>query len=163
SIVVLEPHTIPDMLMTPQCTSEIQCQRISDAIGVIRYGISTLGKGANRNIYLYLGIGHSAWLTTANSLARIPSWLGSLALDVDSTVKGFAINTAAYTPLHEEMIIDKPIKPDQGFFAFRTYLDEKSLIEQLDITLKETMPNSQFGFITDTSRNGWGGPDRPMI
>lgn len=160
-IVVLEPHTIPDILATG-CEFELQCQRKKDATDLIRHGITTLGNATDKNIYLYLGIGHSAWLTSGDSVKRFPTWLNSLELDLN-TVKGFATNTAAYTPLHEELIIDKPSYSSEGFYRFRTYFDEKSLIEQLDKTLKEAMPNSTFGFITDTSRNGWGGADRPTV
>lgn len=157
-IVILEPQTIPDLLEIHEC-KEIQCQRIADATDIIRYGINTLGNVADRNIYLYLGIGHSAWLISSGK--RLPAWLNSLELDIDSTVKGFATNTAAYVPLHEEMIIYQPSYFNEGFYQYRSYLDEKSLIEEMDRNLKASMPNSHFGFITDASRNGWGGPDRP--
>lgn len=156
-ILVLEPNTVPDLLMAPEfpttCGASLHCQRVRDANELVQYAVDTLGKAASRNVYIYLGIGHSAWLTTG--VEYIPSRLAKLFPNL-STVKGFATNTAAYTPFSEEMVIYKEA-------GDRIYIEEKALVERLDKILKEEIPTSTFGFITDTSRNGWGGPGRPTV
>lgn len=160
-VIVLEPHTIPELLMASSfCNTELQCQKIRDSQQLVDSALQTLSETTSQNIYIYLGIGHSAWLTSSTSLQKIPTWLNALPPTTLNAIKGFATNTAAYVPLREDMIIYKD-NATSGPYLYRGYIDEKSLIEQLQTVLTEKMPNANLGFITDTSRNGWGGPGRP--
>lgn len=160
-ITVVEPHTIPEVLMASNfCNTELQCQKIKDSQQLIDYALETLSTTTSQNIYIYLGIGHSAWLTSNTGLEKIPTWLSTLSDSALNAIKGFATNTAAYLPLREDMIIYKE-NATSGLYLYRGYIDEQSLMQQLQSVLADKMPNSNFGFITDTSRNGWGGPGRP--
>src|SRR5690606_5563918 len=59
-IIVLEPNTVPDLLMVSCLPEELFCQqRHADTGDLIRYATKTLGDTVDRNTYLYLGIGHS--------------------------------------------------------------------------------------------------------
>ena len=90
-------------------------------------------------------------------------------------VRGFASNTANYTPIEEPLISHSAqyldLKDLESFYQYNPSVDENSYIDNLNYYFTTADPAGYFGtqkfeevgFIIDTARNGWGakGDDRP--
>jgi cellulose 1,4-beta-cellobiosidase len=83
-----------------------------------------------------------------------------------NSVDGFISNTANYTPVTEPFLTaDKTVGGQQvnsaKFYQSNQYIDESSY----DLAMYNAFVNAGFpssiGMLIDTSRDGWGGPDRP--
>ena len=121
------------------------------------------------NVYNYLDVGHHGWLGwPANLTAAVPFFLqvaqGTTA--GVSSVDGFITNTANYGPTKEpfmtatEQIGGTPVF-NSAFYQFNPNIDEEDYAAQFDAALVSAGFPSTLGFLIDTSRNGWGGPNRP--
>jgi hypothetical protein len=83
-----------------------------------------------------------------------------------SSVDGFITNTANYGPTKEpfltanEVIGGTPVF-NSAFYQFNPNIDEEDYAAQFDAALISAGFPSTLGFLIDTSRNGWGGPNRP--
>ena len=121
------------------------------------------------NVYNYLDVGHHGWLGwPANLTAAVPFFLqvaqGTTA--GVSSVDGFITNTANYGPTKEpymtatETIGGTPVF-NSAFYQFNPNIDEEDYAAQFDAALISAGFPSTLGFLIDTSRNGWGGPNRP--
>jgi len=94
-------------------------------------------------------------------------------------IRGFASNTSGYTPLREPFISSAHADRQnlQQYYEWNRHVDELSFIDTMykrftsgdqAIGDGETVRNiagqgfpDNLGFIIDTARNGWGGPNRP--
>ena len=121
------------------------------------------------NAYNYLDVGHHGWLGwPANLNAAVPFFLevaqGTTA--GVSSVDGFITNTANYGPTKEpymtatETIGGTPVF-NSAFYQFNPNIDEEDYAAQFDSALIAAGFPATLGFLIDTSRNGWGGPNRP--
>ena len=121
------------------------------------------------NVYNYLDVGHHGWLGwPANLNAAVPFFLqvaqGTTA--GVSSVDGFITNTANYGPTKEpymtatETIGGTPVF-NSAFYQFNPNIDEEDYAAQFDAALISAGFPATLGFLIDTSRNGWGGPNRP--
>ena len=121
------------------------------------------------NVYNYLDVGHHGWLGwPANLNAAVPFFLqvaqGTTA--GVTSVDGFITNTANYGPTKEpymtatESIGGTPVF-NSAFYQFNPNIDEEDYAAQFDAALINAGFPATLGFLIDTSRNGWGGPNRP--
>jgi cellulose 1,4-beta-cellobiosidase len=121
------------------------------------------------NVYNYLDVGHHGWLGwPANLTAAVPFFL-KVAQGTTAGVRsvdGFITNTANYGPTKEpfmtanEVIGGTPVF-NSTFYQFNPNIDEEDYAAQFDAALISAGFPSTLGFLIDTSRNGWGGPNRP--
>lgn len=121
------------------------------------------------NVYQYLDVGHHGWLGWPNNFNSAVPFLTSVAKGTTAgvaSVDGFITNTANYGPTTEpfmtatQSIGGNPVN-SATFFQFDTYIDEQSYAAALDAAFIQAGFPSTLGFLIDTSRNGWGGPNRP--
>jgi len=121
------------------------------------------------NVYQYLDVGHHGWLGwTANMAAAVPFFLAVAQGTTAgvSSIDGFITNTANYGPTKEpymtatEEIGGSPID-SSTFYQFNPEIDEEDYAATFDASLISAGFPSTLGFLIDTSRNGWGGTDRP--
>ena len=84
-----------------------------------------------------------------------------------SSVDGFVTNTANTTPLNEpnlpnpELSVNgQPIKSAK-YYEWNPYFDETDFTQALYSGFVGAGWPGTIGFIIDTGRNGWGGPNRP--
>jgi len=121
------------------------------------------------NVYNYLDVGHHGWLGwPANLTAAVPYFLQVVQGTTAgvSSVDGFITNTANYGPTKEpfltanEVIGGTPVF-NSAFYQFNPNIDEEDYAAQFDAALISAGFPSTLGFLIDTSRNGWGGPNRP--
>jgi endoglucanase len=121
------------------------------------------------NVYNYLDVGHHGWLGwPVNMNAAVPFFydVASGTTAGVSSVDGFITNTANYGPTVEPyMTATESIGGSEvyssTFYQYDPYIDEESYAAAFDTKLIAAGFPSTLGFLIDTSRNGWGGTDRP--
>jgi cellulose 1,4-beta-cellobiosidase len=122
------------------------------------------------NVYNYIDIGHHGWLgwddnfqPAANVFLQAANANGATPADVH----GFASNVANYGVLEEpyfdvgDVINGQPIREHATWIDYNRYVDELSYAQAYRNLLAGMAFDDDLGMIIDTSRNGWGGPDRP--
>ncbi|WP_339276342.1 glycoside hydrolase family 6 protein [Paenibacillus sp. FSL W8-0426] len=167
-VAVIEPDSLPNLvtnLSTPACAQASSTGIYEEGV---QYAINKLH--AIPNVYNYLDIGHSGWLGWDNNRT------GAITLYTDvvqgttsglNSVDGFITNTANTTPLHEPNLPNpdlniggQPIR-SSDFYEWNPYFDETDFTAALYNGFVQAGWPSSIGFLIDTSRNGWGGPNRP--
>ena len=133
----------------------------------IQYALNTFH--AFPNVYQYLDVGHHGWLGWPNNFNTAVPFFYQVALGTTggaASIDGFITNTANYGPTQEpfmtatESIGGSPVN-SATFYQFDTYIDEETYAAAMDAALIAQGFPSTLGFLIDTSRNGWGGPNRP--
>jgi cellulose 1,4-beta-cellobiosidase len=177
---VIEIDSLPNLVtnVSPRETSTPQCDTMlanGNYQNGIAYAVAELGDLPNT--YNYLDAGHHGWIgwgdpnpqfdnfnATAVMMASIIGREGATSADVH----GFITNTANYSVLDEpffnitDVVGGQPIKEVQGgFIDFNDHIDETTFATAFRDRLVQAGFNSGIGMLIDTSRNGWGGPDRP--
>ncbi|MGB0063346.1 MAG: glycoside hydrolase family 6 protein, partial [Terracidiphilus sp.] len=121
------------------------------------------------NVYNYLDIGHHGWLGWTEGAGLAFPFYADV---VKGTTAGFAsvdgiiTNTANYGPTKEpymtatESIGGSPVD-SATFYSFDPEIDEVDYAQEFYTGLTGAGFPSSIGFLIDTSRNGWGGPNRP--
>ena len=179
-VLVIEDDSLPNMITNtglsfslPNCVAanDGQSYPTLSMNGVyvqgIQYALNQFHKLPN--VYNYLDVGHHGWLGwPANLTAAVPYFLqvaqGTTA--GVSSVDGFITNTANYGPTKEpfmtatETIGGTPVF-NSAFYQFNPNIDEEDYAAQFDSALIAAGFPATLGFLIDTSRNGWGGPNRP--
>jgi cellulose 1,4-beta-cellobiosidase len=171
---IIEVDSLPNLVTNLNIPD---CQEANGPGGYrdgIRYALNQLSQIPN--VYNYLDIAHSGWLgwpsnfgpavnlyvdtlTSSNHAGPAPGF---------DSVSGFITNSANYTSTVEPFLPDPTlVLPGGGnqimsadFYEFNPYFDELSFAQDLHDTFS-SQGMSNFGMLIDTSRNGWGGPDRP--
>ncbi|MFX3651315.1 MAG: glycoside hydrolase family 6 protein [Paenibacillus sp.] len=167
-IAVIEPDSLPNLvtnLSTPAC-GQASSTGIYEA--GVKYALDKLH--AIPNVYNYLDIGHSGWLGWDNNRSAAVALYTSVVQGTDaglSSADGFITNTANTTPLGEPNLSNpdlniggQPIKSAK-FYEWNPYFDETDFTAALYADFVQAGWPSSTGFLIDTSRNGWGGVDRP--
>ncbi|CAD7722627.1 Exoglucanase A [Xanthomonas hydrangeae] len=165
---VIEPDSLPNLVTN---LNDMRCA-LANSTGIyeegIKYAINKLH--AIPNTYNYLDIGHSGWLgwdsnrgPTISLYTRVVQGTSAGLASVD----GFVTNTANTTPLNEpnlpnpELSVNgQPIKSAK-YYEWNPYFDETDFTQALYSGFVSAGWPGTIGFIIDTGRNGWGGPNRP--
>ncbi len=174
-INIVEIDSLPNLITnvggretaTPECD---EMKANGNYVKGVGYNLGTLGD--NGNVYNYIDIGHHGWIgwddnfqATADLLYEAANAEGASPEDVT----GFAANTANYGATVEpyfsidDVAGDGPIREgNSSWVDWNRYVDEQSFAQAF-VTEAATAAGfpSGMGAIIDTSRNGWGGPDRP--
>ncbi|NDU76889.1 cellulose 1,4-beta-cellobiosidase [Actinomadura sp. DSM 109109] len=132
----------------------------------VAYALQKLG--AISNVYNYLDIGHHGWLGWDDNLGPSAQLLATVAQASGSkgNVAGFITNTANYGALQEPYFtIDDSVNGtsvrQSKWVDWNRYTDELSYAQAFRQELIRDGFDSGIGMLIDTSRNGWGGDDRP--
>ena len=173
--IVVEPWSLYSQVVFEPPTQVTTLRRIeTHQSGVhrdgIRYAISQLG--ALSNTYLYVDASNSGWLgwdqNVNDALTLYDQVLSSASGGPGyDKIHGFATNVAGYVPT-EEIFLPNPNLAVGGipilttrWFDFNPRIDEKDYVTTL-LTAFAARGCVGCGVIIDTSRNGWGGPGRPV-
>ena len=166
-VAVVEPDSLPNLVTN---TGIAKCQEALGAGGYREATQYTLNKLAPlSNFYAYIDIGHHGWLGWEGNFSQattlIADTIKGTTLGVNS-ISGFISNTANTTVTSEifmtanQMISGNPVR-SAAYHSWNVYIDENTFdVAWRDAMIAKGFP-STIGMLIDTSRNGWGGANRP--
>jgi cellulose 1,4-beta-cellobiosidase len=166
-VTIVEIDSLPNLVTnvtsrptgTPECDVMAQNRGYVDGVG---YALATFG--AIPNVYNYVDAGHHGWLGWDTNFGPSVDIMRTAATASGSTVAnvhGFITNTANTSALQEPYItVNNETRPSR-WIDFNQFNDELSYAQAFrDRAVQAGFP-STIGMLIDTSRNGWGGPNRP--
>ncbi|HVU70411.1 MAG TPA: glycoside hydrolase family 6 protein, partial [Ktedonobacteraceae bacterium] len=133
----------------------------------IQYALNRLH--ALPNVYNYLDIAHPDWLGWNDTFHFTVSLMSTIVrgtTDGFESIDGFASDIGNYVPTSEpyltanQKIGGKPVR-SATFYLGNPYLDMLTYDRAMRQALIASGFPQRIGMLIDTSRNGWGGPDRP--
>ena len=166
-VAIIEPDSLPNLITNLSYANCSQANSSGAYVSGVQYALNKLH--AIPNVYNYIDIAHSAWLGWPSNMGPAVSLYKSVASGTTagvSSVDGFISNTANYTPTTEpfmtatENVDGNPVNSVQ-YYSYDPYIDELSYDEAMYSNLVSAGFPSSIGMLIDTSRNGWGGPNRP--
>ncbi|MFD0534759.1 glycoside hydrolase family 6 protein [Actinomadura luteofluorescens] len=132
----------------------------------VAYALQKLG--ALSNVYNYLDVGHHGWIGWDDNFAPTAQLLATVAQASGSkgNVAGFITNTANYGALQEPYYtindsVNGTSVRQSKWVDWNRYVDELSYAQAFRQELVKDGFDSGIGMLVDTSRNGWGGANRP--
>ncbi|MHC0428935.1 glycoside hydrolase family 6 protein [Streptomyces sp. O3] len=149
---------------TPECDVMLANGNYVKGVG---YALGQLG--AIDNVYNYVDAGHHGWIGWEDNFAASAAVFYEAANAEGATpadVHGFITNTANYSALKEEnfsltdSVGGKSVR-ESAWVDWNQSADELSFAQSFRQQLVSTGFDPGIGMLIDTSRNGWGGPDRP--
>ncbi|QSB13571.1 glycoside hydrolase family 6 protein [Natronosporangium hydrolyticum] len=165
-VTIIEIDSLPNLVTnvdgaagTDMCRTVQQNGAYVNGVG---YALATLG--AVPNVYNYVDAAHHGWIgwddnfgPTAQLLFQAANASGASPSDVH----GFITNTANYSALTEPYIEVNDTTRPSSWIDWNRYNDELTFAQAFRQRLVQAGFPSGVGMLIDTSRNGWGGPDRP--
>ena len=173
-IAIIEPDSLPNLVTN---LSTPACQEATDPthgyVANTRYTLSKLYPITN--VYSYVDIGHSGWLGWTDNFGKAVTLIGNAikgATGGVNSIAGFVSNTSGYTPLYEPFLdsLANSAFPGSGggtqtrqakFYEWNPHFSEVSFVQAWRTAMIASGFPSTIGMLVDTSRNGWGGPNRP--
>jgi cellulose 1,4-beta-cellobiosidase len=160
----IEPDSLPNLvsnMSVPACATAAPYYENGIAYALDKFH-------AISNAYTFLDISNSAWLSwnISGGAAEYAKVAGKTAAGFAS-IDGFVSNVSNYAPYYEQLIYGptsialNTIKAQQPFYGQKD-LDEYSFHADMRAALISAGFSQSIGFVTDTSRNGWGGRERPV-
>jgi cellulose 1,4-beta-cellobiosidase len=164
-VTIIEPDSLPN-IVTNQSVSACQTAGTYYEQGVA-YALDKLH--AISNVYNYLDAAHSGWLGWTSNSGPAASEFAKVANMTTAglaSIDGFITDTANTTPLQEPFITGTTTVNGQqaissNYYQYNPDVDEQSFTADMYSKLVSAGFPSSIGMIIDTSRNGWGGPNRP--
>ncbi|MFY1623697.1 glycoside hydrolase family 6 protein [Micromonospora sp. WMMD723] len=171
-VTFVEPNSLPNLVVnvSPRYNATPACDEVKargtylDGIG---YALARLG--TIPNVYSYLDISHHGETGWADNADPLTALLAQAATNGGSTladVHGFVANTANYSVLREEhfrvddVVAGQPVYQSK-WVDWNPFVDEIPYARHMRDRLIAAGFSPQVGVVVDTSRNGWGGPNRP--
>jgi cellulose 1,4-beta-cellobiosidase len=167
-IAIIEPDSLPNLVTNmadPDCAAASQ-----GPDGYVPNTQYTLGKFYPiKNVYSYVDIGHSGWLGWDDNFGKAITLIGDAikgATGGVNSIAGFVSNTAGYTPLYEPFLdsvtqFGSTPTRQASFYEWNPYFSEVGFVQAWRTRMIAAGFPSNIGMLVDTSRNGWGGPNRP--
>ncbi|GAB2959967.1 hypothetical protein GCM10027203_76190 [Nonomuraea fastidiosa] len=167
-VTIIEPDSLPNLVTNLDRFAD--CREANGTGGYrdgIRYALDQLH--AIPNVYTYLDAAHHAWLGwDSNFQPAVNLFYETVAGTADGvdSVDGFIVNTANYSATVEPHFTINTTVNGQSvrqskWVDWNYYVDEQSFASDLRSALISKGFRSGLGMLIDTSRNGWGGSDRP--
>ena len=165
-VAVVEPDSLPNAVTNQ---SKAPCATATPFYeSGVEYALNKLH--AISNVYNYVDIAHSAWLGWSSNMGPAAQEFAKVARATTAgfaSVDGFISNTANYTPTTEPFLPNSTLQvggqplDSAGFYQYNPYFDEYSYDQAMYSQLVGQGFSPNIGMLIDTSRNGWGGPNRP--
>jgi cellulose 1,4-beta-cellobiosidase len=165
-VAVIEPDSLPNAVTNQSKTA---CATATPYYEQgIEYALNKLHPISN--VYNYLDIAHSGWLGWPNNMNAAPGVYKQVVTATTagySSIDGFISNTANYTPVQEPFLPNPTLNvggqplDSATFYQWNPTFDELTYDTQMYNQLVSAGFPSSDKFLIDTSRNGWGGPNRP--
>ncbi|WP_344056757.1 glycoside hydrolase family 6 protein, partial [Sphaerisporangium rubeum] len=165
---IVEPRSLVDLITGNHYVSCVQAGQSGAYTQGIRYALDRLSPLPN--VYTYLDAGHAGWIGWDANFGALADLIASVVRDTAAgaaSVDGIATNVADYVPTEEPYLTDpyamiggSPVRSAR-FYEWNPYFDERDYATAMRGALIQRGLSSAIGAVIDTSRNGWGGPDRP--
>jgi cellulose 1,4-beta-cellobiosidase len=165
-VAIIEPDSLPNVV-TNQSLAACQTATPYYEQG-IEYALNALH--AIPNVYNYMDIAHSAWLGWPSNLDATPAVYNTVVKATTAgyaSIDGFISDTANYTPVQEPFLTNPTLNvggqalDSVTFYQFNPTFDELTYDTDMYNELVSSGFPSSKRFLIDTSRDGWGGSDRP--
>ena len=166
-VAIVEIDSLPNLVTNKldRATGTQMCQTMFDNGGYVNgVGYALAQLGSVPNVYNYVDAAHHGWLGWDNNFGASVTMMKTAATASGSTVNnvvGFITNTANTSALQEPFIVvDGTTRPSR-WIDFNQFNDELTFAQAWrNEAVRQGFP-SNIGMLIDTSRNGWGGPNRP--
>jgi len=169
-INVIEVDSLPNLITNTsgQAGGTVLCDTMKANGGYVDGIAYALQKLGGVGAYNYVDAAHHGWLGWPNNFKPTADLLYSTAVKSGNVnnVTGFITDSANYSALKEPYINisgsfnGTPVKSAK-WFDWNDYADELTFAQAFRNQLVSDGFPSNIGMIIDTSRNGWGGPNRP--
>jgi cellulose 1,4-beta-cellobiosidase len=165
-INVVEIDSLPNLVTNTNVATCATMKANGGYVNGIAYALQKFG--AIGNVYNYLDAAHHGWIgwdsnfgPTADLMYQTAVLSGSV-----NNVTGFITNTANYSALTEPYFnssttVNGQTVKQSKWVDWNPYVDELSFAQAFRNRLVQSGFNSNIGMLIDTSRNGWGGANRP--
>jgi cellulose 1,4-beta-cellobiosidase len=165
-VAIIEPDSLPNIVTNqskPACATATPFYEQGTT-----YALNKLH--AVSNVYSYMDIAHSAWLGWPSNMSGTPAVYNTVVRGTTAgyaSIDGFISDTANYTPTQEPFLTNPNLNvggqqlDSANFYQFNPTFDELTYDTQMYNTLVGAGFPASKKFLIDTSRNGWGGPNRP--
>ena len=172
-VTVIEPNSLPNLVthVSPRPIATPLCDEMSANGGYLAgVGHALARLGAIGNVYAYLDIGHHGrlgWEENVQPAMDVYLAVANAAGATPAAVHGFTSNVADYAVLRElyftvdDVVNGRPVREDSPWIDWNDYVDEVPYAVAFRDKLAGAGFDPGIGMVIDTSRNGWGGPDRP--
>ncbi|WP_395736698.1 glycoside hydrolase family 6 protein [Prosthecobacter sp.] len=169
-VMVIEPDSLPNLITNLKFPRVAEAQRTGVYVEGVQYAIGTLRSLGNT--YAYIDVAHAGWLGWPHNLKPFAELLKRVGKGIpggNSKVDGLISNTANYNVFAEpymrpdQKIKGREVRSLRGWYDWNDHIEEQSYANALrDELIKgaDAYP-ATLGLLLDTSRNGWGGPNRP--
>ncbi|MGH3067342.1 MAG: glycoside hydrolase family 6 protein [Streptosporangiaceae bacterium] len=166
-VAIIEPDSLPNLVTNLADANCAQANSSGAYVSGVQYALNKLH--AIPNVYNYIDIAHSAWLGWSSNMGPAVSLIHTVVAGTTAgvnSVDGFISDTANTTPISEpymtatESIGGQPVD-SANFYQYNPYIDELTYDEAMYSNFVSAGFPATIGMLIDTSRNGWGGPDRP--
>jgi cellulose 1,4-beta-cellobiosidase len=168
--VVIEPDAMLGQFVQgpAQTTSCLLFQQAGVYLNTIPYALTKLHEIPN--VHAYLDAAQSnvlGWPTRLGPAADLFRQVADRTPAGVASVDGFAVNVGDYDPVEEPFLdIGQTVSGtsirQSRFVDFNDHLEERTYVDALHAALLARGFPAQVGMLVDTSRNGWGGPQRPV-
>ncbi|MFT7561379.1 MAG: cellulose 1,4-beta-cellobiosidase [Flavobacteriales bacterium] len=168
-VAIIEVDSLPNLvtnLDVPDCAQANGAGGYRDGV---RHALNQLSP--IRNVYAYIDIAHSGWLGWDSNFGPAIDLIAEVVENSDAgwdSIAGFISNSANYTPTTEPFLPDPALVVggsqevrSSDFYEWNLQFDEKSYVQAWRLGMIERGAPSTIGMLIDTSRNGWGGVNRP--
>nr|WP_246070607.1 glycoside hydrolase family 6 protein [Paenibacillus kobensis] len=169
-VAIIEPDSLPNLVTN---LSDANCAAANSSgiyVEASRYALNKLH--AIPNVYNYMDLGHSGWLGWDSNRGPAIDLITQVVQGTTAglaSVDGFITNTANTTPLVEPNLPNsdlsvggQPLR-SASYYEWNPYFDEADFTAALYSGFVAKGWPATLGFLVDTSRNGWGGPNRPTV
>ncbi len=165
-ITYIEPDSLPNLVTNVSGdTATSECQTMNsngNYVKGIQYALNKLH--AIPNVYTYLDAAHHGWLGWDSNFGPAAQLFATVVKGTTAgfnSVDGFVINTANYSATTEPYLKVTDQTRQSKWVDWNRYVDESSFGTAFRQQLIADGFPSSIGMVLDTSRNGWGGPNRP--
>ncbi len=165
-ITYIEPDSLPNLVTNVSGnTATAACQTMQqngNYVKGVQYALNKLH--AISNVYTYLDAGHHGWLGWDSNFGPAAQLFATAAKGTTAgvnSVDGFVVNTANYSPTTEPYLPVNNQTRQSTWVDWNYYVDESSFGAAFRQQLISDGFPSGIGMVIDTSRNGWGGANRP--
>ncbi len=167
-VTIIEVDSLPNLITNldyPDCAE-------ANGVGGYRDGVTVALNAFSQipNVYSYVDIAHSGWLGWSENFGASVELIANVIKGTDAgwgSIAGFVSNSSNYTPVEEPYLPDPtlniggmPIR-SADFYEWNSYFEEKDFVQDWREAMIAQGAPTTIGMLIDTSRNGWGGADRP--